>query len=135
MYRRVRKGIRGTGRMTRLEGYGNDYLPYPWRLAPGLILVEPKRTSLRSPERFRESVGFPEPGLDQRLRVGAVAPTEGAGDSYASLVMPVARSPSESTLGSLVTDSDRGRKRSLCWTLELGISPPKVSQENHTISR
>ena len=121
--------------MTRLEGYGLDYLPYPWRLAPGLILVEPKRTSLRSLSVSGRAVGFPEPGLDQRLRVGAVAPTEDAGDSYASLAMPVARSPSESTLGWLVTDSDRGRKRLLCWTLDLGISPPKVPQENHTISR
>jgi hypothetical protein len=121
--------------MTRREGYGLDYLPYPWRLAPWLILVEPKRTSLRSLSVSGRAVGFPEPGLDQRLRVGAVAPTEGAGDSYASLAMPIARSPSESTLGSLVTDSDRGRKRLLCWTLDLGIFQPKVPQKNHTISR
>jgi hypothetical protein len=98
--------------------------------------------SLKRKERAYEAlsvsgraVGFTEPGLDRSLRVGAVAPTVGAGDSYASLAMPIARSPSESTLGSLVTGSDRGRKRLLRWTLDLGISPPKVPQKNQTISR
>ena len=100
-----------------------------------LVSLNRKERAYEALSVSERAVGSSEPGLDQRLRVDAVAPTEGAGDSYASFTMPIARSPSESTLGSLVTGSDRGRKRLLRRTLDLGISLPKVPQENHTISR